>query len=528
MTSNPTRICAVVCEQHIRDLPESMARAAAEADIVELRLDCFVDTSTERLKELFVDVLKNLEKPLIVTFRSASEGGRRKIERAERREFWRSTVGTLMSFKEVFVDIESELLKELMTEDDFCAAVDWQRVICSYHDFAGMPADLNGIYDQMAATPAGIIKIATQAGDTIDCIPMFELLARARREGREMIPIAMGTAGLATRVLGPSRGAFMTYGFVDADHATAPGQVSAKDLIELYRIHQINSQTQICALIGNPVSHSISPHIHNAAFSFKGIEAVYMPLHVRDAGEFFRRLVQPQSREIELNFRGLSVTAPHKSSVLEYLDWIEPAAQEIGAVNTIVIEDGSLRGYNTDADAFLAPLQRAFGSLENISCAIIGAGGAARTAVWSLQRAGAHVTIFARDTDVAKSLADKFGVDCKPLQSASFGSYEVVVNATPLGTSGELQNETVASAEQLRGVRLVYDLVYNPTETRLQKEAARAGCQCIGGLEMLLAQAAVQFKLWADQDAPVDIMRDAAMRALGLSEPPAVAGGPDL
>ena len=502
MTSNSTRICAVVCEQHAADLPAAIARAVAVADIVELRLDCLLDASPAQLKELCLKLLNRDAKPLILTLRSANEGGHQEIGRDQRLDFWRSMIAVLMSAKEVFVDIENDLISDLMTEADFCNAVDWQRVICSYHKFHETPDDLNSIYDQLAARPARIIKIATRADDTTGCIPMFQLLSRARREQREMIPIAMGAAGLATRVLGPSRGAFLTYGSTAAGQATAPGQISLRELEDVYRVRQINPQTQTFGLIGNPVSHSISPQIHNAAFSFTGTDAVYLPFQVRDAGEFIRRLIKVQSREIDLNLRGLSVTAPHKGSVIKYLDWIEPSARDIGAVNTIVVKDDSLRGYNTDADAFLAPLQRASGGLKGLSCAVIGAGGAARTAIWRLQRAGAAVTMFARDAEAAKLLADEFGVDCKPLERATFTPYEVVVNATPVGTSGERQNQAVASAKQLQGVRLVYDLVYNPVGTHLLKEAASAGCQGIGGLEMLLAQAAAQFKLWTGKEAP--------------------------
>jgi 3-dehydroquinate dehydratase/shikimate dehydrogenase len=490
--------------------------AEAYSDIVELRLDCLIDTSPARLLEVCDPVLRRVGKSLIITLRPASEGGRQALERNARMNFWRTSIAALMSSKEVLVDIELDLISELTTDRDFSSAVDWQRVICSFHEFAGGPADLNGIYDQIAATPARTMKIAAQVSDTTDCIPFFQLLGRASDEGRDLIAIGMGEAGLATRVLGPSRGAFMTYGSVDVEHTTAPGQVSIESLVNSYRVRRISSLTQIYGLIGNPVSHSISPQIHNAGFSYNEIDAVYLPLEVHDAREFFRRMVQSSSREITWNLRGLSVTAPHKNNVVEFLDWIEPAAREIGAVNTIVIENGSLRGYNTDADAFLVPLQRILPSLGNVSCAVVGAGGAARTAAWALQRAGARVTVFARDAKTAKPLVEEFGIGYQPLEEASFGSYDVVVNATPLGTAGANQNETVASAAQLRGVRLVYDLVYNPIETRFIHEARRAGCQVIGGLEMFLAQAAAQFELWTGQAAPLDVMHEAAVKALPI------------
>ena len=212
-----------------------------------------------------------------------------------------------------------------------------KRLICSHHDFAGVPADLENIYRRMAATNAPILKIAVQADDAIDCLPVFNLIERARREGRELIAIAMGQAGVMTRILGPSRGSFLTYGSLDEDSATAPGQVTARELREVYRIDSIDRETEIMGVIGRPVAHSISPHIHNAAFAQANINAVFIPFEVHDVDSFMRRMVRTSSREIEWNLRGLAVTAPHKSSVMKHLDWIEPAAKEIGAVNTIVV-----------------------------------------------------------------------------------------------------------------------------------------------------------------------------------------------
>ncbi|MEP6706652.1 MAG: type I 3-dehydroquinate dehydratase, partial [Pyrinomonadaceae bacterium] len=272
--NNSVRICAVVCEQSAGELTQAMARAAEVADIIELRLDCLIDVSSENLFAACVSLLQDAKRPVIITLRSADEGGRQTIERGRRLEFWRSEICRLLSFKEVFVDIETDIVSELAGEKELSGSIDWRRVICSHHDFAGMPAELSKIYDSLSTTPARILKIAVRANDATDCIPIFRLLEHPRDEGREVIAIAMDQAGIATRILGPSQGAFLTYGSLDSDHATAPGQVSALELAELYRVREINSQTQVFGLMGNPISHSLSPHIHNAAFSSKGINAV--------------------------------------------------------------------------------------------------------------------------------------------------------------------------------------------------------------------------------------------------------------
>ena len=287
---------------------------------------------------------------------------------------------------------------------------------------------------------------------------------------------------------------------------------------EIYGIDRIDRETEIFGIIGKPVSHSLSPHIHNAALEAAGLNAVYIPFEVGDANEFMRRMVQPRSREIDWNLRGLSVTAPHKLTVMERLDWIEPSAKEMRAVNTIVLRDDELHGYNTDAIGFISPLRGRFGSLKHARCAIIGAGGAARAALWALNSEGAQVTLFARDPALAEFFARQFSAECKSNADASFNGFDVVINATPLGACGERENETPVTTEKLREVRLAYDLVYNPLETRFLREARAAGCETLSGLEMLIAQAVEQFKLWTGCEPDAEVMRATALRELFRTE----------
>jgi 3-dehydroquinate dehydratase/shikimate dehydrogenase len=345
------------------------------------------------------------------------------------------------------------------------------------------------------------------------------MLDEARQSaGREVIAIAMDEAGLLTRILAPARGAFLTYGALTREHSTAPGQTTARELRDLYRIQDINERTQIMGLAGSPVSHSISPHMHNAAFAARGLDAVYIPFEVGDARLFVRRMVHPLTRELAWNLRGLSVTAPHKSTIMSELDSSEAAAREIGAVNTIVVEGDALRGYNTDARAALAPLAGLL-KLSASRVAVIGAGGAARAVLWSLRESGARPAVFARDAERARTTAENFDALCHALDGARFGDFDLVINATPLGTRGERETETPAAAFQLRGARAAYDLVYNPRETRFMREARAAGCEIIlGGLAMLVAQAAAQFKLWTGEDAPLEVMTAAGEKQSAQAE----------
>ncbi len=488
----------------------STALAANVCDLIEVRLDCLDPLELETNSASLTQLLQEAPYESILTFRPSQEGGRRSLDDATRQSFWSDAI-----FSASFFDVELDLAEKFNTnETSPSLPVDWSRTICSHHDFVGMPAKLDQIYDRLGRTPARVLKIAVQANDAIDCLPIFQLLERARAEGREMIAIAMGTAGVATRILGPSRAAFLTYASLSSENTTAPGQISARELAEVYRIEKLDRHTQIFGLMGWPVSHSVSPAMHNAAFAAAGANAVYIPFETREIKTFIKRMVHPRTRELDWNVRGLSVTAPHKFAVMNQLDWIDAAAAEIGAVNTIVIEDDALRGYNTDAPGFIKPLLQEFGDLRDARCAVIGAGGAASAALWSLKQARAKASVFARDVAKASVVAERFGVEHLPLQKARFEGFDVVVNATPLGTAGQFETETAATASQLRGAGLVYDLVYNPSETRFLRDGRAAGCKTLGGLAMLVAQAAEQFKLWVGAVPPEGVMFEAARRRL--------------
>ena len=512
MKTSRAKICVPICVQHASELAAAIRSGAEVADIVELRLDCLEDNELDAAIKSLPGTINGAVTPTILTMRPAEQGGQSSADYQTRQRLW-SSLGQIPGSS--LLDLELDLVIDFAASGS-SAGLDWGRVICSQHDFAGTPVDLEEIYERMAATPARILKFAVQAHDATDCLQIFRLLARAQREGRETIAISMGQAGIMTRILGPSRGSFLTYGSLADESATAPGQLTAIELRDVYRIDEIDQQTDIVGIIGQPVGHSLSPHMHNAAFAEARINAVYIPFEVGDAVQFLDLMAHPRSRELDWNLRGLSVTAPHKSAVMNHLDWIDPAAKEIGAVNTILIEEDSLHGYNTDASGFISPLHRKFGSLKAARCAIIGAGGVTRAAMWALRNDGAHVVLFGRDPDKAGPVAEEFGVEYRPLRATGFDKFDLVINATPLGTRGEREDDTPATADQLRGVRLAYDLVYNPLETRFLREARTAGCEVLGGIEMLVAQAFEQFKLWTWSEPNIEVMRAAALRGLGV------------
>ncbi|MCB1023721.1 MAG: shikimate dehydrogenase, partial [Acidobacteria bacterium] len=262
--------------------------------------------------------------------------------------------------------------------------------------------------------------------------------------------------------------------------------------------------------------HSLSPYIHNAAFKEKRLNAVYIPFEVSDLDEFIKRMVRAETREIDWNLRGFSVTAPHKVSIMRHLDLIDEAAKDVGAVNTVKIIDGRLCGYNTDADGFIDPLRDAFGDLKNAKIGIIGSGGAARACIYALRKDGALVTVIARNQEKGLALANEFDVEFLQLtkNENGFTDLDILINATPLGTIGPLEKQSPVSEDQISNLQLLYDLVYNPFETLFLREAKSKGVKTIGGIEMLIAQAARQFEIWTGSAISTEIMSNAALLRL--------------
>jgi 3-dehydroquinate dehydratase / shikimate dehydrogenase len=512
------RICISVCAIKVCDLRRAAAAASHDADIIELRLDCLEPLELSRAAEELEGIVGSCRLPVILTLRPAGQGGTRALDYLTRHRFWvKRLLQTDGRFHLADLELDYALLLSLWDSEGHIK-LNWDRVICSYHDFNGVPADLKRVYECMTKTKARVLKIAVRAHTIVDCLPVFSILERARREGREMIAVAMGEAGAITRILAPSRGAFLTYGSSDEDHRTAPGQLPAAELRDLYRVHEINEETEILGVVGHPLAHSVSSHIHNAAFKACGINAVYLPLEVTDIGEFIERMVHTSTREIDWRLRGFSVTAHFKSKVMTEIHWAEERAREIGAVNTVIVERDLLLGFNTDAMAAIRPLEELI-NLQNARVAVIGASGSARAVLWALRRAGASTTVFARNAESAADVADRFGANLSRLAGASFGDFDIVINATPLGTRGAFEAVTPARAPQLRGASIVYDLVYNPTETVFLREARAAGCVTVGGLAMLISQAAEQFRLWTGRDAPLEEMRRAAATFLEGGDP---------
>lgn len=504
------KICVSVCGETADELIKQLRRAEEFADLVEVRIDCL---KAGEISQAFNQLKSYI--PILLTVRPKAQGGKTDYSVLDRMSIWNSyAMHKGIDHNSVWIDLETDLIAKKDTlfwaEDCF--------VIRSEHDLHGAPFDLNKVYDRTVSdTEVG--KIAVQVNEITDTIGIWKLLERANEEGKRLIPIAMGEAGKWTRILGLAHSAFMTYASLEPGCETAPGQISVQDMTDVYRVKDLDENTDVYGIIAGNTSYSVSPWMHNAAFKAAGSNAVFIPLQVADIEPFFTRMVAPDTREINLNFKGFSVTNPHKQQIITYLDDIDETAKSIGAVNTVKIEDGKFFGYNTDALGFIVPLKNAFGNLANARVAIFGAGGAARACIFALQQEGSTLTLFARNVEKALLLADEFGISIgvpKTNNQSLSSDFDIIINATPLGTAGPSVNFSILEAPQLEGVKLVYDLVYNPMETALMREAKTAGVPTLGGLEMLIAQGIRQFEIWTGYTAPTDAMRSAVQKRLNV------------
>ncbi len=287
---------------------------------------------------------------------------------------------------------------------------------------------------------------------------------------------------------------------------------------------EISGKTQVCALIGDPVEHTMSPAMHNAACAELGLDYAYIPLLVRP-----ECLSDAVCGLRALNVRGFNVTIPHKVKIVPHLDGLDPMAERIGAVNTVVNNGGELTGYNTDAAGFLAALRERGCVPRGQRVALVGAGGAARAIAHVLAENGAEITILNRRKEmdwaheIAGLVADNFKKKVEVLElnetnlKKALHGAALVVNATSLGMTPHA-DATPVPAALLNADQTVFDIVYNPVETRLLREAAAAGAVTVNGVDMLAWQGALAFRMWTGRDAPVDLMRREAMRMLKDNE----------
>jgi 3-dehydroquinate dehydratase/shikimate dehydrogenase len=530
-------ICVAIISKDTASAIAEMQSVAGLCDLIEIRLDYIQNPDLHA-------ILANKPCPLIATNRPTSEGGQWQGSEEDRIALLRKAVALGFDFVDVEIGCESHFRERGAT-----------RLIVSYHNFKETPADLTGIYERLAAAGGDVVKLVTTANSILDNLRIFELL---RKASAPTIAFCMGECGIISRILAPKFGGFLSFSSVARGREAAPGQISASDMRNLYRVHKINRQTAIYGVIANPVAHSMSPAIHNAAFAAKAIDAVYLPFKVEKVVEFIKAFRA-------LDVQGYSVTIPHKEAALRAVDEVDPFVHEIGALNTIVNRGGRLYGFNTDWQAAitaiekvmlgatgclqpvpstsgaasspplpLAPsvggtacLQAVSGSSPTVSplkgkrVALLGAGGTARAIAYGLRHRGASMCILNRTVERAEQLARDVGCQWGPLGHLGRLEYDVLVNTTSIGMHPKV-DESPAPAELLRHALsrvegkglVVFDAVYNPPVTRLLREAAAAGCLTASGVDMFVNQAVAQFEMWTGQPAPVQVMRETILQRL--------------
>ena len=482
------KICVSLTDDTTEGVIERMQALAPLAGMFEIRADLVLDLD-------LLAILRARTRPLLLTCRTVSEGGQWPDDDAKRR--MTLLEGVKRGYD--YVDIEHRVGPlDVMIEKS------GHGLVVSYHDFEGMPGDLDGLYAAMCEQGADIVKIAGTPRSIADVGRLMAFGKRVNEAGGPpVVPIAMGPQGVASRILAGRVGAPFTFASVAAGVESAPGQVPAAIMANLYRAASVTPATRAFAVVGSDVTRSLSPVLHNQAFAARGIDAVYVPVPAERLDAFLEALPA-------LGLSGFSVTRPYKVDIVPHLHEVEDRAAVCRSVNTVVVQpDGTLRGSTTDGLGVVAPLRKHI-DLKGRSVVILGAGGAARAAALSLANKGAAVTILARDPAQASAAARAVGCRHGALADAGRHPWDVLINATPVG-SGAQAGETPLEAGLHRPGTIVLDMVYDPLETRLLREAKAAGCTIVGGIEMLVAQAVAQFETWTGVEAPAEVMRKAAL-----------------
>ncbi len=484
------KLCVAIQAASPAELLERAEAALADSKFLEFRLDALPKPAAA-LSKISDFLAAHREVTAIATCR--------------RKQFGGHFVGALTSELEILlkaaeagcqiVDLEVESAEETKAAQltKFRAGL-WAAgaaLLVSFHDFTRTKG-LEQAADRIEVFQPEFVKVVSTAKSLADNLAVLKLI-ETRSLSSHVVGIAMGEEGIVSRVLGPRAGAAFTFASSGEGEETAPGQPAARTLRDLYRIEQLDQATRIFAVVGNPIAHSLSPLMQNTAFRRESVNAVLLPLKVRTLADLLTL-----ARELPLS--GVAVTMPLKQEVLPHLANSDPLTAKIGACNTLRTgADGKIYGFNTDVAGVLRPLEKRL-KLKGARIAVLGAGGAARAAVFGLVEQGAEVYIVNRTHETAVALARKAKAKALKHEQFAKSSFEVLINTTPCGMAGSKQTLPI-SVNELNAA-LVFDMVYNPLETPLLKLAKERGIPAISGLEMFVQQGARQFEIWTGKPAP--------------------------
>ena len=485
-----SRVCVAVIASDPNELVEKAENLARDNSFLELRLDYIQRPATAlaKLRE-FMEMHPHIT--VIATCRRVAAGGKFQGSIAAQLEILAKAAAAGCQL----IDIELQTavrLKPAQVEKLRAKAA----IVLSYHDFKATEK-LEESLKKMSAYPADFFKIVGTARSLYDNVTMMRFLER-HHDDHALVGLCMGEQGIISRVLAVRAGSRFTFAAVTANEKTAPGQVTAQELRSTYRIDQVDAATKVFGVVGDPISHSLSPAIMNAALRRENVNGVFLPLHAKSLKDLLACV-----REIPIH--GLAVTMPYKEDILPFLDNTDPFTAKIGACNTVVrSQDGKLYGFNTDTSGVVRPLEQRM-TLNDARILVLGAGGAARAAVFGLRDRGAQVFILNRSLPAAQKLARQ--AKARTIKRADLKKldFDVIINATPVGMGNT--REAPLNADEIKA-QYVFDMVYDPAETKLIQLARLRGAQVILGREMFVHQAARQFEIWTGKPAPrEDMMR---------------------
>ncbi len=473
------KVCVAIIGNTAAEMLEKASAVVKETPFLEFRLDYLEKPllALPKLKHFFAD---NTAATGIATCRRTANGGKFSGSLAAQIEIL-SKAGAA-GFHLVDLELESaEALKkgELQKLRDTGVAL-----IISHHDFSATK-DLDGIYKRIEPFQPDFVKIVPTAKTLTDNVTLMHFLERMS-DHSNVIGICMGDAGIISRVLGVRAGSAFTFAAATPGEETGPGQIAARTLIDTYRIDQVDAATKVYGVAGNPIKSSLSPIMMNTAFRRETVNAVYLALQANKLTDLLK-LVH------EIPIQGLSVTMPLKQEIMAHLEKTDPLSAKIGACNTVLrAQDGKLYGFNTDVAGITGPLEKRM-SLRGAKALVLGAGGAARAAVFGLRDKGADVFILNRTAETAQKLARQSGSKTIKKEALAKTAFDVIINATPIGMAGQ-KGAQLLEAKDLN-TKLVFDLVYNPLETPLLRLARQQSIPIITGVEMFVQQGARQFEM---------------------------------
>jgi len=469
-------ICVPITASKVREAIKDIREASKIADLIELRLDLIKDVNENKLEKL----LGSKKKKIIVT------------DRKKRLRLIEKAIELKAGFVDLDISMGEKTIKKIIKNKKNTKA------IVSFHNFKETnKKEISNELKKIEKLKPDIIKIATFAECVNDNIIIFDLIRK--NKDKKIIAMCMGEKGEPSRVLAPLFGSFLTFGSLKKGKESAPGQIEAKVLRDVYRIDKLKGKkVKIFGLVGNPVKYSKGFLVHNRAFEKLKLDGVYVNFLTDHLGNFIKNYSNLVS--------GLSVTIPFKREIIKYVDKTDPTAKDIGAVNTVVNAKGKLIGYNTDCIGAVKAIKEKT-DIKNRKAVIIGAGGAARAIAYGIKEEKGKLIILNRTISKAEKLAKELGCEYGSLDKlGGIKNINILINATSIGMRPSV-NESPVKNNKLLKEMVVFDTVYNPAMTKLLKDAKANGCKVINGVEMFINQAAAQFELFTGRKAPIGVMR---------------------